>query len=109
MKFAYRSCEAGRALVLKELTLMRRFLLALVMALGTATAAHAAVVVLTFEGLQNLEPIENYYNGGLGGLGSGPGPNYGITFTSDSLAIIAASAGGSGNFSNNPSGSTIAF
>jgi hypothetical protein len=88
---------------------MRRFLLALVMALGTATAAHAAVVVLTFEGLQNLEPIENYYNGGLGGLGSGPGPNYGITFTSDSLAIIAASAGGSGNFSNNPSGSTIAF
>jgi hypothetical protein len=42
-------------------------------------------------------------------LGSGPGPNYGIAFSSDSLAVIAQSAGGSGNFTANPSGNTIAF
>lgn len=76
----------------------------------TATlSATAATITLTFEGLKNLEPINNYYNGGTGGLGSGPGPNYGIAFTSDSLAIIASSAGGTGNFSANPSPDTIAF
>jgi hypothetical protein len=74
-----------------------------------SAASMAKAQVLTFEGLQNQEPIDNYYNGGLGGLGSGPGPNYGITFTSDSLAIIANSAGGTGNFEDNPSGNTIAF
>jgi len=68
-----------------------------------------ADTTLTFEGLQNLEPILNYYNGGLGGFGSGPGPNYGITFGSDSLALISGLNGGSGNFSNPPSGDTVAF
>jgi len=80
----------------------------LVFALACSNA-EAGTVVLTFEGLQNLEPIDNFYNGGLGGLGSGPGPNDGITFTPDSLAIISADAGGTGNFSGNPSGVTIAF
>jgi hypothetical protein len=81
-----------------------------VVALIVATSvARATTVTLTFEGLQNLEPIDNYYNGGLGGFGSGPGPNYGINFTSDSLALIRSSSGGTGNFSNNPSGSTCAF
>jgi hypothetical protein len=75
----------------------------------TAGMSVAQAQILTFEGLQNLEPIDNYYNGGFGGDGSGPGPNYGITFGADSLAIIADSAGGSGNFSGNPSGDTIAF
>ena len=67
------------------------------------------VVTLTFEGLKDSEPIGNYYNGGLGGMGSGPGPNYGITFGQDSLAITSYTAGGTGNFSGNPSGNTIAF
>ena len=68
-----------------------------------------ASVTLTFEGLQDQEPINNYYNGGTGGLGSGPGPNYGISFSNDSLALISNAAGGSGNFSNAPSGNTVAF
>jgi hypothetical protein len=72
-------------------------------------AAQANVVTLTFEGLQDLEPINDYYNGGLGGFGSGPGPNYGITFTSDSLAIISGANGGSGNFSGAPTMPTVAF
>jgi VPDSG-CTERM motif len=72
------------------------------------SSAAQAVTVLTFEGLQNLEPINNFYNGGTGGFGSS-GPNYGINFTSDSLALIDSDNGGSGNFSNNPSGHTIMF
>jgi hypothetical protein len=35
-------------------------------------ASHAwAGSVLTFEGLQNFEQVDNYYNGGTGSLGSG--------------------------------------
>lgn len=83
-------------------------LFAMVLLIG-ATAAQAGTIVLTFEGLQNLEPVENYYNGGLGGFGSGPGPNYGITFTSDSLAIISGCCGGTGNFSGAPSMPTVLF
>ena len=65
---------------------------------------------LTFEGLQNEEEILSYYNGGLGSDGSGPGPSYGITFTSDALALIAGSApGGTGNFSGEPSPVTAMF
>lgn len=71
-----------------------------------AAAAQASVIVLTFEGLKDVEPIEQYYNGGFGGSGSGPGPNYGIVFGSGALAFIDFDAGGSGNFANEPSPST---
>jgi hypothetical protein len=86
---------------MKELTII----------LGASVIACASVnaQVLTFEGLQNEETIGNYYNGGLGGAGSGPGPNYGITFGPDSLALVASTAGGTGNFANSPSGDTVAF
>ena len=83
--------------------------LLLTLLLFGAGLSHAATVTLTFEGLQNLEPVSDYYNGGLGGLGSGPGPGWGIGFQSDSLAAIAMSAGGSGNFAGNPSGKTVLF
>jgi MYXO-CTERM domain-containing protein len=79
------------------------------LALCAAGTVRASVDVLTFEGLQNLEPIGNYYNGGLGGFGSGPGPNYGITFGSDSLALVSKYSGGTGNIANLPSGITAAF
>jgi hypothetical protein len=74
-----------------------------------ACASAKAVDVLTFNGLQNLEPIASFYDGGLGGFGSGPGPDYGITFGGNSLAIISSAAGGTGNFGNAPTGNTIAF
>jgi hypothetical protein len=60
----------------------------------------AVPVTMTFEGLQNQEAINDFYNGGTGSLGSGPGPNYGVHFTSDSLALIDGAHGGSGNFTN---------
>jgi hypothetical protein len=69
----------------------------------------AAITVLTFEGLQDLEPVQNFYNGGLGGNGSGPGPSFGAVFSSNALAVIDADAGGSGNIGNEPSPSTALF
>ena len=76
---------------------------------ASSTVGMAATTVLTFEGLQNQEAVMNYYNGGLGGNGSGPGPNYGVVFSSNALAIIDSDAGGTGNFGGEPSPSTILF
>ena len=79
--------------------------------LAASASAYANPVTLTFTGLQTYEPIDSYYAGGAGGNGSTGGPNYGITFTSDSLAIISADEGGGGNFNNvpPPATDTIAF
>lgn len=38
---------------------------------------------LTFNELQIGEQALNFYNGGLGSQGTGPGPSYGISFTPD--------------------------
>ena len=65
-------------------------------------SASASVVTLTFEGIGDENPIGNYYNGGAGG-------NLGISFGSDSLAIVSSQDGGTGNFTNAPSGDTVAF
>jgi hypothetical protein len=81
---------------------IRSRLSVLLISLLASSIAEAAPVVLTFEGLGNQAPIGDYYNGGAGG-------NFGVSFGSDSLAIISTTAGGTGNFTNAPSGSTIAF
>ena len=82
----------------------------LILAALSSYTASAAVITMTFEGLQNLEAINNFYNGGTGSLGSA-GPNYGVEFGSDSLAVIASDSGGSGNFTGSlaPSPDTIGF
>ncbi len=76
---------------------------------GGRGAQASTAMVLDFEGLGNLEQILDFYDGGFGGYGSGPGPGFGISFGPDALALIDADAGGSGNFSNEPSANTIAF
>ena len=79
--------------------------LALAAGVGLALAqasASAAVVVLDFEGVGDLNAVGNFYNGGAG-------TNYGIQFSNDTLAVVDADAGGSGNFANEPSASTIMF
>jgi PEP-CTERM motif len=50
-------------------------------ALATGTAN--ATVMIDFVGLDalNLEHPQSYYAGGFGSLGSGPGPDYGVTFS----------------------------
>lgn len=44
-------------------------------------AAPISGTSVTFDGLQNGEPVLTYYDGGFGGFGSGPGPSYGVSFT----------------------------
>jgi len=64
---------------------------------------------VTFSGLKDLEFINNYYNGGTGSLGSGPGKDFQLEFTTNAQAIVSASKHGSGNYINNPGGSPVMF
>ncbi len=71
--------------------------------------AEAGTIVLSFDGLGDLEVVGGFYAGGLGSEGSGPGPDFGITFSTNGLSIISIAAGGTGNFLNNPAGDTVLF
>jgi hypothetical protein len=70
---------------------MKRVLFLATAALLTVTAgsASAGTFSLNFGGLQDGEQVLSYYDGGFGSLGSGPGPDYGITFSPSFLAIMA--------------------
>lgn len=70
---------------------MKRFVVFTVLGLLTlaVTNSHAGTFTLDFGGLQNGEQVLSYYDGGFGSLGSGPGPDYGITFSSSFVAIMA--------------------
>jgi hypothetical protein len=85
-----------------------RFLALFLLLLPSLSEAQTKGVV-NFGSLKNLEFIEQFYNGGKGSLGSGPGPNFGLQFTANAQAIISASQGGSGNFINNPGGEPVMF
>lgn len=71
--------------------------------------ASAQITQLLFDSFLDLESIGNFYNGGFGGSGSGPGPAFGVTFGSNALALTSVNAGGGGNFQGNPSGNGIMF
>lgn len=70
--------------------------------LAVALPVGATTVVLDFEGLSDNEVIGDYYNGGAG-------PDYGIGFSPNALAIIDGDAGGSGNFGGEPSPDTVLY
>jgi PEP-CTERM motif len=70
--------------------------------LAAAGAASAAVITLDFEGVGDLNPVGNFYNGGAG-------TNYGVSFSPDTLAVVDSDSGGSGNFANEPSANTVMF
>jgi hypothetical protein len=79
----------------------------LVGAIGAAAAlvagsASAVTVTLDFEGVGNGNAVGNFYNGG-------GGTNYGVSFSGNTLALVDSDAGGTGNFANEPSPSTIMF
>lgn len=81
-------------------------LMALVCAIGAGPAP--AREVLDFEGLKNFEGINTYYSGGLGSLGSGPGPDFGITFSSTALGYIHGQQSGTVSpFPGDPSPPTV--
>ena len=73
-----------------------------VVALSAPTVASSAVIVLTFEGVGDLNPVGEFY------AGDG-GPDYGISFSPDTLALVDSDEGGNGNFANEPSASTVMF
>lgn len=66
------------------------------------SVAPGAITTLTFEGLGNGQGIGGYYAGGAGG-------DFGISFSANARSAIDSDAGGSGNFANEPSGSTAAY
>lgn len=75
----------------------------------TAGASAQTKGIATFGGLKNLEFINQYYDGGIGSFGSGPGKNLHLAFTANAQAIVSANKGGSGNFINNPGGYPVMF
>ena len=64
--------------------------------------------ILTFEGVPDFDSVGDFYNGGTSGSGAS-GTNYGVQFSSNALALVDADAGGSGNFANEPTPSTVVF
>jgi len=70
---------------------LSRLMLGAAFAAGLAGAASAAPVVIGFDGLDgvNGEAPGQYYSGGQGGLGSGPGANYGVTFSGDAVVVCS--------------------
>ena len=84
-------------------------IIAITIFLMLSLSSRSATITLDFEGLQNLESIDNFYNGGTGELGSFLGLDYGFEVTNNALALIDSDAGGSGNFGGEPSSDTIMF
>lgn len=82
---------------------MKKCALMLAVVLVSCTAGAFASSTMNFMGMQYLEPITNYYNGGFAGFGSGPGPNYGVIWGADSLSLPNGSGS---NVSNEPFGWT---
>jgi RHS repeat-associated protein len=44
-------------------------------------------ILMGFDALHCLEYVDNYYAGGSGSNGTGPGPNFGVTFSSNAEAL----------------------
>lgn len=86
---------------------MKHLLLALVLTLALCGVVGADTLVLDFEGLENREPLEDYYAGGYGRFGSGPGPDFGISTEHPIVALTDQDAGGGGNFANEPSPNAV--
>jgi len=81
-----------------------------VLAAFTAVSANAEVISLNFDGLNGdaQELVLEYYNGGTGSLGSGPGTNYGISFSDNAIAC-SVQPGGSCNSGGLPTGGNLLF
>jgi hypothetical protein len=65
-------------------------------------------ITLDFEGLGSSDEILDFYNGGTSGQGFS-GIDFGIYFGGNALSSIDEDEGGSGNFANEPSPSTVMF
>ena len=66
---------------------LRFLLVAIVFTVVNAKADPLGGFSLSFNELQFGEDVLEYYNGGFGGAGSGPGPASGISFTPGLIAV----------------------
>lgn len=66
------------------------------------------LVLLDFEGLGNLEPVGQFYNG-IASKSGFSGPNHAVNFSGNALAIIDSKHGGSGNFLSDILPNTVLF
>ncbi len=73
--------------------------------LFTSPALANSGELLNFQGLGDLQPVGNFYNGG--GLTSTP--NYGVTFSSNFYGLKSVYNGGSGAFAADPTGTPAIF
>ena len=64
---------------------------------------------MNFKGLKDLEPVDDFYNGGAGGFGSTSTQNYGATFSGMALAIQSYVQKGAGGFASPPKGTPALF
>lgn len=65
---------------------------------ASAAHAHSDGLLLSFQGLQDMQPVGDFYNGaGLPGT-----PNYGITFSSNFLGLRSVFRPGNGAFAPTP-------
>jgi hypothetical protein len=64
-----------------------RFLLVAIVFTVVNAKADPGFFSLSFNELQFGEGVLEYYNGGFGGAGSGPGPAFGVSFTSGLTAV----------------------
>ena len=75
-----------------------------------ALPAQSQEVVLDFEGLLDLELIQEFYNGGEGSLGSAYAQDLGVSFSGNVIALTDSDSGGTvGDFGGEPSPDNIIF
>lgn len=80
------------------------------MVMATAPGAIAATIVLDFEGLLDLELVQDFYAGGEGSQGSSYARDFGIRFSNNVITLTDLDAGGSaGDFGGEPSPDNIIF
>ncbi|MDB5749002.1 MAG: sorting protein [Massilia sp.] len=85
---------------------MKKIACAVAITVSFAGSAAAIPIVLNFEGVADRASVNDFYNGGTDSAGN-RGINYGINFSSRTLGSIDLNAGGTGNFANEPSASTV--
>jgi hypothetical protein len=83
------------------MTMFRNLVAVGALSIGLAVVPASAATVLTFEGVGNNVAVNNFYNGGAGG-------NLGISFV-NGFGLVDSDAGGTGNFANEPSASTVLY
>jgi hypothetical protein len=55
-------------------------IVAAIVGLALVAASSEAAISLHFDTLKTSEQVNSYYDGGFGNMGSGPGPDFGVTF-----------------------------